>query len=279
MNSNQESGIWAKLPQINAANLGENCGPECDLCENNLTLEARNLRVVYGRNLVLNDVNLSLSGGKMVGLIGPNGAGKSTLLKALLGVVDAQGSVTIDGVPVKRARKRLAYVPQKEEVRWDFPVLVEDVVMMGRYRHVGWLRRPGRRDREAVESALEAVGMVELRQRQISQLSGGQQQRVFFARALAQDGDVILLDEPLTGIDTTSQEVIMRLLNRLRNAGKLIIMATHDLRAAAEVCDLTALVNRRLVACGTARQVFKPELLAETFGSQLVTIGSDSIIF
>jgi anchored repeat-type ABC transporter ATP-binding subunit len=269
---------WHSMPEIDLSKLGENCGPECNLCDADPLLEVRGLSVAYGRNQVLRDVNLKLPPGKLVGLIGPNGAGKSTLLKAILSITGYRGTVTVGGVAVGKARRRLAYVPQKEEVEWNFPVLVEDVVMMGRYRHIGWLRRPGRRDREIVADCLEKVGMLELRQRQISQLSGGQQQRVFFARALAQEGDVILLDEPLTGIDTTSQEVIMRLLTQLRNAGKLILMATHDLRAAAEVCDNITLINRGIVASGTPREVFKPELLATAFGGHVISVGGGVVV-
>lgn len=267
---------WKDLPQIGSAQLGENCSPECDLCEDNSPLlEIKKLTVAYGRNLALREVDLALPARHLVGLLGPNGAGKSTLLKAILGMISFQGQVMIEGQLLAQTSRHIAYVPQKEQgVRWDFPVTVSDVVMMGRYKHIGWVRRPGKQDHEIVEEALEQVDMADLRKRQISQLSGGQQQRVFVARALAQRGNIILLDEPLTGIDTTSQELIMALLVRLRNEGKLILMATHDLTAAAEVCDTCALVNRRLVAYGPPNQVLQADKLSATFGSKVLTISN-----
>lgn len=237
-------------------------------------LEVANLTVAYGRNLVLQDVSLKLAGGQLVGIIGPNGAGKSTLLKGILGITPARGQVLIEGRPLKQAREKLAYVPQKEEVRWDFPVTVGDVVMMGRYKRIGWIARPNKHDHEKVDEALEQLEMLNYKHRQISQLSGGQQQRVFMARALAQEGDIILLDEPLTGVDTTSQEVIMNLLERLKQQGKLILMATHDLNTAAQKCTQLACINRRLVALGTPREVFNPQVLADTYGARAVNFGN-----
>ncbi len=234
-------------------------------------LELTNLSVAYGRDVVLQGVNMKLRGSQLIGIIGPNGAGKSTLLKAILGIIPISGQVLIEGQSLKQARQRLAYVPQKEEVRWDFPVTVGDVVMMGRYKHIGWIARPGKHDHQIVKEALEQVEMLAYKDRQISQLSGGQQQRVFVARALAQQGDIIILDEPLTGVDTTSQEVLMNLLKLLQQQGKLILMATHDLNVAAEKCSQLALINRGLVALGTPKEVFKPELLAQTYGARAVS--------
>jgi anchored repeat-type ABC transporter ATP-binding subunit len=242
-------------------------------------LEVVNLSVAYGRNLVLQDVSFCLQPGQLVGIIGPNGAGKSTLLKGILGIVPAGGKILIDGKPLRQARPRLSYVPQKEEVRWDFPVTVADVVMMGRYRRIGWVARPGKQDHAAVIEALDRVEMLHLKDRQISQLSGGQQQRVFMARALAQEGDIILLDEPLTGVDTTSQQVIMRLLEQLRDEGKLILMATHDLNTAAEKCDQLAFVNQTLIALGKPDEVFNPEILTRTYGGRAVNFGATSLVF
>ncbi|HEX2915556.1 MAG TPA: metal ABC transporter ATP-binding protein [Chloroflexia bacterium] len=268
----KEQSAWHDIPELGVEKLGENCGPECEHDPIISLLEISHLTVAYGRNLILRDVNLNLPAGQLTGLIGPNGAGKSTLLKSILGMVAFSGEVKVGGSQVNRNRPALAYVPQKEEVRWDFPVSVADVVMMGRYRRIGWLRRPGKADHEAVEDALEKVRMADFKKRQISQLSGGQQQRVFVARALAQEGSVILLDEPLTGIDSTSQEVILNLLLDLRRRDKLILMATHDLHAAAELCDATALINRKLIAYGPSKEVFKPELLASTFGGKVITL-------
>ncbi len=235
-------------------------------------LETDGLTAAYGREVVLRDVNLCLNANQLVGLIGPNGAGKSSLLKAILGVVSYNGRITLEGQPAELNRRSLSYVPQRENVRWDFPVSVSDVVMMGRYRRLGWLRRPGQADRALVAEALAQVEMSEFSQRQINQLSGGQQQRVFLARALVQQGSIMLLDEPLTGIDSASQEVIMRLLLHLREQGKLIVMATHDLVAAAEVCDTCALLNHTLIAFGPAQQVLQPEILSATFGRRVLTL-------
>lgn len=237
-------------------------------------LKIEKLSVAYGRTLALREVSLELGAGQLVGLIGPNGAGKSTLLKAILGILPHGGQVLVEGEALERARNKIAYVPQREEVRWDFPVRVWDVVMMGRYRRIGWVRFAGKTDKEAVGVALEEVGMYQLRDRQISQLSGGQQQRVFMARALAQAGDIILLDEPLNGVDVGSQEVILKLLTRLTHAGKLVIMATHDLDVASEMCDQLCCVNHGLVAFGPPKEVFRPEVLAHTYGGKVLTVGN-----
>lgn len=232
------------------------------------------LSVAYGPVLALQNVSLELPGSSLVGVIGPNGAGKSSLLKGMLGMVPASGKVSVAGQPLAQARQRVSYVPQRSEVRWDFPITVEEVVMMGRYKHIGWVKFPGKNDRRIVAETLEQVGMYELRHRQISQLSGGQQQRVFVARALAQQGDIMLLDEPLTGVDTTSQEVIMSLLETQRKAGKLIVMATHDLNTAAKECNLVCCINHRLIAFGPSQEIFKPEVLAETYGGSVLTVNT-----
>lgn len=239
-------------------------------------LKIENLSVAYGPVLALQNVSLELPGSGFVGVIGPNGAGKSSLLKGLLGMVPTSGRVFLGGNSLAHTRQQISYVPQRSEVRWDFPITVEEVVMMGRYKHIGWVKFPGKNDRQIVAETLEQVGMTEFRHRQIGQLSGGQQQRVFVARALAQQGDIMLLDEPLTGVDTTSQEVIINLLQKLRDDGKLIIMATHDLNAAARECDRIACINHRLVAFGPPSQVFTPEILAETYGGSVLTVASGS---
>jgi ABC-type Mn2+/Zn2+ transport system ATPase subunit len=237
-------------------------------------LKIEKLSVAYGRTLALREVNLELKAGQLVGIIGPNGAGKSTLLKAMLGIVPRSGRVLVGGEPLDKARDKVSYVPQREEVRWDFPVTVWDVVMMGRYRRIGWVKFATKADRDVVGAALEEVGMYQLRDRQISQLSGGQQQRVFMARALAQAGEVILLDEPLTGVDIASQEIILKLLARLTHEGKLVLMATHDLDTAAEKCQKLCCINHGLVAFGTPSEVFQPEVLARTYGGKVLTVGS-----
>jgi manganese/zinc/iron transport system ATP- binding protein len=235
-------------------------------------LKIEGLSVAYGPVMALQNVNLELLQSSLVGVIGPNGAGKSSLLKGVLGMVPASGKISVAGQSLAQARQRISYVPQRSAVRWDFPVTVEEVVMMGRYKHIGWVKFPGKADRQIVAETLSQVGMYDLRQRQISQLSGGQQQRVFLARALAQQGDIMLLDEPLTGVDTTSREVIMGLLEKLRSEGKLIVMATHDLHTAARECNYCCCINHRLVAMGTPEQIFKPEVLAETYGEHVLTV-------
>ncbi len=237
-------------------------------------LKIEGLSVAYGPVMALQNVSMELLSSSLVGIIGPNGAGKSSLLKGVLGMVPFSGKVTIAGQALSQARQRISYVPQRSEVRWDFPITVEEVVMMGRFRHIGWVKFPGKTDRQIVAQTLEQVGMYEFRQRQISQLSGGQQQRVFVARALAQQGDIMLLDEPLSGVDTTSQEVIMSLLEKLRDQGKLIVMATHDLNTAARVCNYLCCINHRLVAFGPPQQVFKPDVLAETYGGSVLTVNT-----
>jgi ABC-type Mn2+/Zn2+ transport system ATPase subunit len=238
------------------------------------TLEIRQLSVAYGTNIVLNNIDLALDDRQLVGIIGPNGAGKSTLLKAILGMTNHAGQVLIRGLPVKQQRHLLAYVPQKSEVRWDFPVDVRDVVLMGRYRHAGWIKTLRKSDREIADNCLEMVGLQDYSKRQISKLSGGQQQRVFLARALAMQGQIMILDEPLTGIDVTSQEIIINILLKLRDEGKLILMATHDLNTTLEVCDCACCINRRLVASGNPHSVMNPDVLASTFGGKIIALGN-----
>jgi ABC-type Mn2+/Zn2+ transport system ATPase subunit len=231
----------------------------------------RDVRVAYDNRLALEDVSLDLPGGQLVSVIGPNGSGKSTLLKAIVGLVPLEsGSVELDVPEAHHRGRAIAYVPQHEAVRWDFPVLVQDVVMMGRYPRIGWLRRPGRPDRTAVRAALERMGMWERRRSQIAQLSGGQQQRVFLARALAQETPIILLDEPLNGVDASSEEVILATTRALAAEGRLVVMATHDLGHAAASSDALICLNRRLIAYGPAAATFTPEILAKTYGGPVL---------
>lgn len=227
----------------------------------------------YGDGLVLEGVSLSVPAGRLVGVIGPNGSGKSTLLKAILGLAPVvTGDITLDGRPIATQRGRLAYVPQREAVDWSFPVSAEQVVMMGRYPSVGWMRLPGASDRTAVRDALERVSLADLGQRQIGALSGGQQQRVFLARALVQEASVLLLDEPMTGVDQTTEQLIVRLLSDLRDAGTTIFHATHDLESAADHSDLLCFVNRRVVAFGPPAETFTPPILHATFGGELLIV-------
>ncbi|MDJ0387483.1 metal ABC transporter ATP-binding protein [Roseomonas sp. E05] len=220
-------------------------------------------------HVALRDASLRLERPTICGLLGVNGAGKSTLFKAIMGmVVPASGSVRIGGQPVRVAQRRnwVAYVPQNEEVDWAFPVSVRDVVMMGRYGYMNGLRIPGAADRRAVAEALRRVGMAEFAERQIGQLSGGQKKRVFLARALAQDGRIILLDEPFGGVDVTTQEQITALLRELRDEGRIILVSTHDLASVPAFCDQVALVKGTVLAAGPTAEVFRPELLARAFG-------------
>jgi manganese/zinc/iron transport system ATP- binding protein len=237
-------------------------------------LAIRDLTVAYPGKVVLRGVSADVRPGQVVGLIGPNGGGKSTLLMAILGIVPIiSGTVTLFGRPAAAMRARMAYVPQRELVDWDFPVTVREVVMMGRYPGIGWLRRPGRRDHECIDRMLERVGMREHQGTQIGQLSGGQQQRVFIARALAQDADVLLLDEPLVGIDAATQEVILHIIEEQRQAGKIVLLATHDLASASCSCDCLCCLNGRLVSFGPLQETYTAENLAATYGGPVIMLG------
>ncbi len=236
-------------------------------------LEVRGASVTYRTGLTaLEDATFSLPEGSITALVGVNGSGKSTLFKAIMGFVPLRsGSVEILGLSRDEALKRnlVAYVPQAEEVDWTFPVLVEDVVMMGRYGHMGWLRRPSPKDRAMVADALERVGMAGLADRQIGELSGGQKKRVFLARALAQEGRVILLDEPFTGVDVTTEDAIVALLKDLRDEGRLMLISTHNLGSVPEFCDRAVLIDRRILASGPTATVFTQANLERAFGGKL----------
>jgi manganese/zinc/iron transport system ATP- binding protein len=237
-------------------------------------LVIRGLTVAYQRKVVLSDVAADIRRGQVIGVIGPNGGGKSTLLKAILGIAPViSGTVTVFGRPASEMRSRMAYVPQREVVDWDFPVTVHDVVMMGRYRRAGWLRRPGKCDRAVVDGMIERVGMAAYRRSQIGQLSGGQQQRVFIARALAQEGDVLLLDEPMNGIDASTQDIILEIIEEQRAAGKIVLLATHDLVSASCACDCLCCVNERMVSYGPLEETYTAENLAQTYGGPVIMLG------
>ena len=244
--------------------------PDIDSAEG---IRVERISVTYRNgHTALFDASFSSPGGSITALVGVNGSGKSTLFKAIMGFVKlAQGKISILGLPVTEALKRnlIAYVPQSEDVDWNFPVLVEDVVMMGRYGHMNLLRRPRASDREAVDAALERVGMLELRKRQIGELSGGQKKRVFLARALAQNSWVILLDEPFTGVDVKTEDAIVRLLGELRDEGRVMLVSTHNLGSVPEFCDRTVLLARTILAHGPTQLVFTRENLERTFGGVL----------
>ena len=236
-------------------------------------LWARDVTVTYRNgHTALREASFAIPRGTITGLVGVNGAGKSTLFKATMGFVPvARGEIRILGQPVRDALKRnlVAYVPQSEEVDWAFPVVVEDVVMMGRYGHMGFFRRPRAADRAAVTEALERVGMEGFRRRQIGELSGGQRKRVFLARALAQEGQVILLDEPFTGVDARTEEQIVALLRALRDEGRVILVSTHNLGSVPEFCDRTILVKGTVLAVGPTDEVFTRRNLERAFGGVL----------
>lgn len=236
-------------------------------------LDVRDVTVTYrnGHTALVN-AGFAIPRGTITALVGVNGSGKSTLFKAIMGFVPlAAGSVSIMGEPADAALKRnlVAYVPQAEEVDWDFPILVEDVVMMGRYGHMNFLRIASARDREMVDAALERVGMSGFRKRQIGELSGGQKKRVFLARALAQEGQVILLDEPFTGVDVKTEEAIIDLLRSLRDEGRVMLVSTHNLGSVPEFCDRAILLNRTVLAAGLTYDVFTRNNLEAAFGGVL----------
>ncbi len=236
-------------------------------------LEVQDVTVTYPNgNVALRDATFRLDGGTVCALVGVNGSGKSTLFKAIMGFVrPSKGRVVVSGADIAAAQKRslVAYVPQSEEVDWSFPVSVWDVVMMGRYGYMNFLRIPRAEDRRAVEESLERVGMSDFRDRQIGELSGGQKKRVFLARALAQRGRIILLDEPFTGVDVGTETAIIELLRELRREGNLMLVSTHNLGAVPEFCDQVVLVNRTVLACGPTSEVFTEQNLTAAFGGVL----------
>jgi manganese/iron transport system ATP-binding protein len=236
-----------------------------------ITVEGVTVSYANGVTAV-NDASFGLGPGTICALVGINGSGKSTIFKTLMGFLKpAAGLVRIAGLEVQRALKRglVAYVPQAEEVDWTFPVLVEDVVMMGRYGHMGFLRLPRKADREAVEQALARVNMLDFRRRQIGELSGGQRKRVFLARALAQGGQVILLDEPFTGVDVKTEDQIVSLMRELRAEGRLMLVSTHNLGSIPEFCDQVVIINKTVLAAGPTETTFTQENLQRAFGGAL----------
>lgn len=236
-------------------------------------LDVHDLTVAYHHRPVLWDVDLQVAGPRLVGIVGPNGAGKSTLIKAILGLVPlASGSVSAFGDRVARQRKRIGYVPQRESVDWDFPINVLDVVLMGTYGRLGWFRRPGHAEREWARECLRHVGLAELERQQIGQLSGGQQQRTFLARALAQRADLYFMDEPLAGVDATTERIVFALLKELRDQGKTVLAVHHDLRTVPQYFDQVILINTRLIASGPPAEVFTDDLLLKTYGGRPVVL-------
>lgn len=233
-------------------------------------LEFHKLRVAYGHHVALRNISAHIEPGNVVGLIGPNGAGKSTLLNAVAGALQIRrGSITYGGHPLNRRERRIAFVPQAREVNWDFPLSARDLVMMGLYREIGWLRRASKRDHAAVAEALDELGMAGMADRHISQFSGGQQQRLFLARARVQHPEIVLLDEPMTGVDVTTRDIINRMIRDFAAGGAVVLLATHDLDEVRSTCDFVLCLNRRLIAFGPTDAVFTPTTLRATFGGQL----------
>jgi manganese/iron transport system ATP-binding protein len=236
-----------------------------------ISLEVQSVDVAYSEGrLALRDANLRLSKGTICGLIGLNGSGKSTLFKTIMGfLTPLAGSVTVEGIGSRDAQKRglIAYVPQSEEVDWNFPVSVWDVALQGRYGHMNWLRTPTKRDFEIAKQSLERVGMSAFKHRQIGELSGGQRKRAFLARALAQEGRIMLLDEPFGGVDASTETTIIELLTELREQGHTVLISTHDLDSVKTFCDQVALIaNRTILEYGPTEAVFTPENLMKVFG-------------
>lgn len=238
-----------------------------------MTLNVQDVSVTYRNgHTALRQASFSVPAGSIAALVGVNGSGKSTLFKAIMGFVPlSTGHVTLAEMPAKTALKRniVSYVPQAEEVDWSFPVLVEDVVMMGRYGYMNMLRMPHAEDKRSVDEALARVGMSDYRHRQIGELSGGQKKRVFLARALAQSGQIILLDEPFTGVDVKTEAAIITLLQELRDEGRTMLVSTHDLNAIPDFCDRCVLVKNTVLASGLLADTFTPANLARTFDGEL----------
>ncbi len=236
-------------------------------------LEIHDLTVSYDRKPVLYGIDVTVEPGTLLGVVGPNGAGKTTLIKTIMGIVPANGGwVKVFGQPFDKAVTRVGYVPQRESVDWDFPVSVMDVVLMGRYGHAGLLRRISKRDHEIARDCLEKVNMAPFASRQIGNLSGGQQQRVFLARALAQESDLYLMDEPFAGVDAATETAIVELLRELKDRGKTILVVHHDLATAREYFDKLLLLNMRVVAYGDMDEVFNADLLQKTYGGRLTIL-------
>lgn len=238
-------------------------------------LVVRNLTVSYGNNTrpALEDVSFTVTEGTRVAVVGPNGSGKSTLFKALVGLMPKKrGEIFIHGVASGAHKECVAYVPQREEVDWRFPVTVRDVVLMGRYGALGWLKRPGRHDYEMVTSSLNQLGIGNLAAYPIGELSGGQQQRVFLARALAQEPHILLMDEPFTGVDATTQEATFEFLNQLQTQGVMLMVSTHDLNLAAARFDRVLLLNHRLIAYGEPASAMTTENLLRAFGAHAMFV-------
>jgi manganese/iron transport system ATP-binding protein len=229
-------------------------------------LEVKKLSANYRCHQALEGINFAIASGQVVGVIGPNGAGKSTMLKAMLGLIASNGIVMYGGVPLKRQRQKVAYVPQRSHIDWDYPTTVKNVVMMARTVKTGLFRRPSRMSRELVKTALERVGIWDLRDRPIGELSGGQQQRVFLARAIAQQADILFFDEPFTGVDRQTEEVIFDIFDELKSQQKILLVVNHDLGDTLKHYDQLILLNKKLIALGSQTEVITPNNINQAYG-------------
>lgn len=236
-------------------------------------VSVKGLSVTYGNRRILTNIHLSIEKGNVYGVVGPNGAGKSTLFKSILGLIDTQGgSIQVMGGDINDVRKKVAYVPQRDEVDWTFPATVEDIVLMGRYPHKGILQRINQKDHEIALEAMTEVGIDHLKDRQIGRLSGGQQQRVFIARALCQDAEVFFLDEPFVGVDITTEERIISILKKLASQGKTMLVVHHDLSSVEAYFDKVILLNQRLIAYGDIETTFHEDNIKACYGPQLTIL-------
>lgn len=237
--------------------------------QKNYAVQINDLTVAYDAKPVLWDIDLEIPRGKLVAVIGPNGAGKTTLIKTMLGLIQPLSGdikyIDTNGSIIQKQKCHIGYVPQSESVDWDFPATVLDIVVMGRYGHLGWIRRPGKRDKEIAVKMLEKVGMAEYAKRQISQLSGGQQQRVFLARALVQEADIYFMDEPFKGVDAQTEKSIVSLLKELKENNKTVVVVHHDLQTVADYFDWVTLINMKIVANGPVEDVFHEKNLGLTY--------------
>ena len=240
-------------------------------------IEAHNLTVLYGRKPAIWNVDFKLPEGQVIGIMGPNGSGKSTLLKSIMGVVTpTTGYTKVYDQELNQVRHKVSYVPQRQEIDWDFPASVWDIVSMGRFHVRGLFKRLTSEDNDIIQESLEKVNMLGFAKRQISQLSGGQQQRVFLARAIAQQVELFLMDEPFAGVDIATEEMIVDLLKEMKDQGKTLVIVHHDLHTAQSYFDHLVLMNTRLVACGKTSDVFTDQILTDTYGGKLTTIAKIS---
>lgn len=243
------------------------------------TISVKGLSVSYDRKRVLTNIYLDIEPGLIYGLIGPNGAGKSTLFKAILGLIETNsGKISIEGKPIEKERKRVVYVPQRDDVDWDFPATVYDIVLMGRYPHKRMFQRMDAHDHDVAMQAMEDLGIGNLKERQIGELSGGQQQRVFLARAMAQEAEVFLLDEPFVGVDVTTEDQIIKSLKRLAGEGKTLLVVHHDLATVKDYFDKVILLNQRMIAYGDTETTFTEENIAKAYRSQLPILHKTGLV-